>query len=167
MSDNVTRVTGCTSIDQLVQLADSSLSNNNEAFKMAFFYNPPTDHQIYHIICELLTDNINSISDHTFVYQPADDKNIYRISCNLISHSLIVQFLNKRMYGIELRQEESQQEYLTFSSVQRNNLEFHLKEFLFNSLASKPIDKQSNLNAVKQEETCSKADNRIIAQPKL
>ena len=135
---------------------------------MAFFYNPPTDYQIYHINCELLNDDANSVYDHKFIYQPTGDKNIYQISCNLISHSLIVQFLNKRIYGIELRQgEESHEEYLTFSNVQRDNLEFHLKEFLFNSLTSKPIDKKSNLNTVKQEETYSDVDNRIIAQPKL
>ena len=55
-------------------------------------------------------DNANSVYDHKFIYQPTGDKNIYQISCNLISHSLIVQFLNKRIYGIELRQGEESHE---------------------------------------------------------
>ncbi|CAB4378773.1 unnamed protein product [Rhizophagus irregularis] len=42
---------GCTSIEQLNQL--TSLSNrSNDNFKMGFFYNPPDDHQNYHITCE-------------------------------------------------------------------------------------------------------------------
>ncbi|PKK59688.1 hypothetical protein RhiirC2_857234 [Rhizophagus irregularis] len=88
---------------------------------MAFFYNPPDDYQIYHITCEFLNDinNNESLSDHTFYYK-LDDKNLYKITCILISHSLIVQFLNKKMYGIELKQgDEQQQEFLTFSNYQR------------------------------------------------
>jgi hypothetical protein len=43
-------------------------------------------------------------------------------ACILISNSLIVQFLNKKIYGIELKQcEEKQEEYLTFSNAQRDN----------------------------------------------
>ncbi|PKC03027.1 hypothetical protein RhiirA5_503690 [Rhizophagus irregularis] len=88
---------------------------------MAFFYNPPDDYQIYHITCEFLNDinNNESLSDHTFYYK-LDDKNLYKITCILISHSLIVQFLNKKMYGIELKQgDEQQQEFLTFSNYER------------------------------------------------
>ncbi|EXX55872.1 uncharacterized protein OCT59_010620 [Rhizophagus irregularis] len=89
---------------------------------MAFFYNPPDDYQIYHITCEFLNgiNNNESLSDHTFYYK-LDDKNLYKITCILISHSLIVQFLNKKMYGIELKQgDEQQQEFLTFSNYERN-----------------------------------------------
>ncbi|RIA91359.1 hypothetical protein C1645_822150 [Glomus cerebriforme] len=153
MSDNAIRVRGCNNINQLTQLS-STLNDDN--FKMSFFYNPPGDYQIYHITCELLSEIIDSLSDHTFYYK-LDDKNFYQITCRLISHSIIVQFLNKNIYGIELRGEEPQQEYLTFSNGQRDNLEFHLKEFLSNKLTSKQIN---NVNV-------SEVDNNIIAQPKL
>ncbi|GBC10499.1 hypothetical protein RclHR1_09690004 [Rhizophagus clarus] len=136
----------CTSIEQLYQLTGFSNRSNDE-FRMSFFYNPPSDHQIYHITCELNANikDIDVLSDHKFYYK-LDDKNLYRITCILISNSLIVQFLNKKMYGIELKQgEEQQQECLTFSDAQRNNLEYHLKE---NLLASKQINKKSNVNVL-------------------
>ncbi|GBB86284.1 hypothetical protein RclHR1_12700002 [Rhizophagus clarus] len=158
MSD-VIHVKGCTDINQLIQLTNPSLNHSND--RMAFFYNPPDDNQIYHITCENLRENIDPLSDHTF-YCKTDDKNFYQITCRLISHSLIVQFLNKKIYGIELRQnEEPQPEFLTFSNFQRDNLEFHLREFFFNRLAQKQINK-SNSN-----DNCSDTDNKIIAQPKL
>ncbi|GBC06049.1 hypothetical protein RclHR1_00660003 [Rhizophagus clarus] len=129
---------GCTGIEQLNQLINST--------NWTFFYNPTGDHQIYHVTCELLNENnkdFDSLSDHTFYYK-LDDKNLYRITCVLISNSLIVQFLNKKIYGIEFKGEQ-QQEYLTFSNIQRNNLEFHLKEYL---LTSKQINKKPNVNVL-------------------
>ncbi|CAG8565853.1 uncharacterized protein OCT59_017011 [Rhizophagus irregularis] len=152
MSD-VIFVKGCTDIDQLTQLANPSLSHSND--RTAFFYNPPGDSQIYHITCELSNKNVDPLSDHTFYYN-IDDNSFYQITCRLISHSLIVQFLNKKIYGIEHKQgEEPQQDYLTFSKFQRDNLEFHLKGFFLNRLTPKQINKSSNSN------------DAIIVQPKL
>jgi hypothetical protein len=163
MSDNIIHVRGCTTINQLTQLTSSASNCSNDKFRMGFFYNPPDDYQIYHITCESSGENIESLSDHTFYYN-LDDNNFYQITCRLISHSLIVQFLNKKIHGIELRQsEESQPEFLTFSNFQRDNLEFHLKEFLFSQLASKQINKESDVNVL----TCSEVDNKIIAQSRL
>src|SRR4051812_49199553 len=139
---------GCTNIEQLNHL--TSISNrSNDTFKMAFFYNPPDDRQIYHISCKKLNENMNNnndlVSDHTFYYK-LDDKNLYQITCLLISHSLIVKFLNKKIYGIELKQDEEQQEeFLTFSSGQRNNLGFRLREYL---LSSKQINKKPSVNII-------------------
>jgi len=136
---NIVKV--CTNIDQLTELANSSLNNSND--RMSFFYNPSGDFQIYHITCGLLNENVDTPSDYTFYYK-LDDKTFYKVTCRLISHSLIVQFLNKKFYGIELRQ-EPQQDYLTFSNDQRDNLEFHLKEFFSNHFAQKQINKNSNI----------------------
>jgi len=154
---NVVYAKGCTNIDQLNQLTSPSDD-------MAFFHNPPNDHQIYHVTCKLLSkgniDNIKPFPDHIFYHQI--DDNFYQITCILISHSLIVQFLNKKIYGIELRQgEEQQQERLTFSNDQRDNLEFHLREFL---LTSKQINKKPNVNVLTK---CSNVDNKFISQPRL
>ncbi|CAB4476845.1 hypothetical protein RhiirA1_418538 [Rhizophagus irregularis] len=161
---NVILVKGCTDINQLTQLTSLSLNYTND--KMAFFYNPPNDFQIYHITCELLYEDADPSSDHTF-YCKLDDKTSYRISCRLISHSLIVQFLNKKMYGIELRQgEEQHQDFLTFSNVQRDNLEFHMKEFIFNQVTHKKVDKNSDVNN-NVLSTRSDTENKIIVQPKL
>ena len=46
--------------------------------------------------------------------------------------------------------EEKQQEYLTFSDEQKENLEFNLKQFLFNYLKPKQINKYPNLNTIIQ-----------------
>ncbi|CAG8565885.1 uncharacterized protein OCT59_017016 [Rhizophagus irregularis] len=162
MSDGIVRVRACTNIEQLTQLTSSASNYSNDNFRMAFFYNPPEDYQIYHITCES-RENVDPLSNHTFYYN-LDDKIFYQITCRLISHSLIVQFLNKKIHGIELRQnEEPQQEFLNFSNFQRDNLEFHLKEFLFNKLASKQINKEPDVNVL----TCSEVDKKIIVQPKL
>ena len=152
-SDDAKQVKGCTNLNQL-----QKLTSCNNQFRMGFFYNPNGDNQIYHITCELIgnVDNDNPLSDHTFYYR-LNENNSYQISCNLISHSLIVQFLNKNIHGIELKQsEELQEECLCFSNSQRENLEFHLKQYLFNYLAQKQITNISDIE-----------DKVIVAQPKL
>ncbi|CAG8565868.1 uncharacterized protein OCT59_017012 [Rhizophagus irregularis] len=134
---------GCTSIERLNHLSTRS----NDELRMSFFYNPPGDHQIYHVTCEPSEQikDIDPLSDYTFYYK-LDDKIIYQIACILIPNSLIVQFLNKKIYGIELKKGEEQQEWLTFSNVQRNNLEFHLREYLS---TSKQINKKKpNVNVL-------------------
>ncbi|PKC02605.1 hypothetical protein RhiirA5_363984 [Rhizophagus irregularis] len=71
------------------------------------------------------------------------------------------------MYGIELRQgEEQHQDFLTFSNVQRDNLEFHMKEFIFNQVTHKKVDKNSDVNN-NVLSTRSDTENKIIVQPKL
>ncbi|CAB4411834.1 unnamed protein product [Rhizophagus irregularis] len=98
------------------------------------------DHQIYHITYEeIKSEKINDIdikrSDHIFYYS-LDDKN-FQITCNLISNTLIAQYLNKERFGIELKQVEVQeQECLTFSNTQQNNLEYHLRICLFQNNAN-------------------------------
>jgi hypothetical protein len=77
-----------TYIDQLIQLISSSNSSNDN-LRLAFFYAPPGDYQIYHITFEWLKENIYPDSDHTFYYK-LDDNGFYQVSCRLISHSLIV-----------------------------------------------------------------------------
>ncbi|CAB4402580.1 unnamed protein product [Rhizophagus irregularis] len=110
---------GCTSINQLT----CSINYSNDGFRMSFFYDPPDDHQIYHITCEeIKSEKINDIdikrSDHIF-YHSLDDKN-FQITCNLISNTLIAQYLNKERFGIKLKQVEVQeQECLTFSNTQQ------------------------------------------------
>ncbi|EXX77693.1 uncharacterized protein OCT59_019509 [Rhizophagus irregularis] len=131
--DDYTIAKGCTSIEELNQLTCSS-NHSNEEFKMSFFHNPPDDNQIYHITCKEIksekSTDIDQRSDHTF-YHSLDDKN-FQITCNLISNTLIVKYLNKKLFGIELKQVEVQeQECLTFSNTQRNNLEYHLRTCLF------------------------------------
>ncbi|CAG8551965.1 12157_t:CDS:1, partial [Funneliformis mosseae] len=103
----------------------------------------PNDSQIYHITCKLFESNLCNApplnNSHVFNFQPGDEK-IYKIIAEMVPHSLIVQFLNRTMHGIEFSKQQPQ-EYLSFSHEQKLNLETHLKKFLFDYLTSK----QNNL----------------------
>src|SRR2546423_3918680 len=132
----------------------SSSSSNNLAYpqetvgltEYSFFYKPPNDFQIYNIVCKeipisfelvshlLNNDNNNSTqnyvhsNNHEFHFLKSDEKKCYKITCELISHSSVVRFLNKNIYGMEVIQIE-QQEYIDFTRELRENLEIYLKQF--------------------------------------
>src|SRR3954451_20405053 len=139
-----------------LDLSSSSSSSNNSAHlqetigltEYSFFYNPPNDFYIYNIICketpisfelvsQLLNKDNNSTQNyvhsnnlHEFHFLKPDEKKCYKITCELILHSSVVQFLNKTVYGIEVKQNaRSQQEYVDFTRELRENLEFYLKQF--------------------------------------
>jgi hypothetical protein len=156
-----------TSSQPLHRSQDNPLSKfSQECFgkgEYPFFYNPPNDPQIFHITCKEISHdyesqilNKSNIPHHncaiyTFYYHLNHNKS-FQITCEMVSHTLIVQYLNKNIFGIELRQNEQQQEeYLSFSNGQRENLEYHLKEFLFNYLTPRRIN-NNNMNKVKQED---------------
>ncbi|CAB5128788.1 hypothetical protein RhiirA5_412632 [Rhizophagus irregularis] len=143
---------GCTDIEKLNQLTSSS----NDNFKMSFFYNPPDDHQIYHITCEevqvsfeLVYKLTNDTDDNDQIYYYVQPKNfvfyhsqintkkIYRITCELASS----QFLNKRYYNIDYEQQSVQQHQQ--QEISLLHFKFHLKQFLTNYLAPKEIYKQN------------------------
>src|ERR1044072_2649946 len=120
------------------------LHDSNAMTKHSFFYNPPNDPQIYNIHCieiagfelalQLVNNNINSTQNHVpsnnlleFHFFKLDERKCYEITCELVSHSLITQYLNENIHGIEIRQ---QQEYVEFSRQLKENLEYHLRQFL-------------------------------------
>ncbi|RIA80908.1 hypothetical protein C1645_791586 [Glomus cerebriforme] len=130
---------------------------NDITAEYSFYYGPCNDFQIYHITCkektpeEIITQLLNNslylthyfYSNDIFVfyYQQPNDKKIYQITCEMVPHSIIVQFLNSNIYGIELLyQNEHYQQ--NFSNRHKENLESHLREFLFNYLAP---NNQSNI----------------------
>src|SRR5947207_272563 len=112
----------------------------------SFFYKPPNDIQIYNITCEetlvsfelvsqLLINNNKNDQLHEFHFLQFDEKRCYKVTCELISHSLIVMYLNRSIHGIENKHQH--QEYVEFSKEFKENLEFHLKQFLVRYLTSK------------------------------
>ncbi|RIA81451.1 hypothetical protein C1645_790435 [Glomus cerebriforme] len=181
---------GCTNnnMQKCQRTQETLLSKySKESFEIneyPFFYNPPNDPQIFHITCKEISfesgfqESNNPSPDGTiyvFYYQLPNDK-FYKITCEIVSNSLIVQYLNKKNFGIELIQVEQQQEYLEFSSEQKRNLEYHLKYYLSDYLTPKRInnEKSSNFNMVKQENVMisSNAVNNnntasIISQPQI
>ena len=132
----------------------SSSSSSNSAThplgltEYSFFYNPPNDLYIYNIVCketpisfelvsQLLDNDINNSTQnyvhsnnlHEFYFLKPEEKKCYKITCELISHSSIVQFLNKNVYGIEVKQNGLPQQYVDFSRELKENLEIYLKQF--------------------------------------
>ncbi|PKY58747.1 hypothetical protein RhiirA4_486712 [Rhizophagus irregularis] len=81
-----------------------SINYSNDGFRMSFFYDPTDDHQIYHITCKEIKSEKSTDIDQR----------------------------SEHTFGIELKQVEVQeQECLKFSITQRNNLENHLRAYLF------------------------------------
>ena len=115
----------------------------------SFFYNPPNDPQVYNVRCEEVTpfevalqlytndNNViqNHINKHEFPFFKLDEGKCYRITCELVLPSSIVRYLNSNIHGVEIRQNNyQQQEYVEFSEQLKRNLEFHLQQFLINYL---------------------------------
>ncbi|GBB94387.1 hypothetical protein RclHR1_23450002 [Rhizophagus clarus] len=143
-----------------IQRHDDGININRENViisEYSFFYRPYNDFQIYHITCkektpdELIFQLLNNClysshylySDDIFIFyfQQPNDKRIYQITCEMVPHSLIDQYLNLNIYGIEFKQnEQHQQQQQHFSDKHKENLEFHLKHFLFDYLAPKEVD---------------------------
>ncbi|RIA95313.1 hypothetical protein C1645_816796 [Glomus cerebriforme] len=111
----------------------------------SFFYRPPNDIQIYGISCkeipisfelvfELLSNDNNqnyvrSNNLHEFHFLKIEEKKCYKVTCEIISHSSIIQYLNKNIHGIDTKQNEFQQQQ-GFSIELKENLEYYLKQFL-------------------------------------
>src|SRR4051812_25727077 len=66
-----------------------------------FFHYTPRDDKFYHIKCKkILQDSIsfNHDYDYAFFYQSLNDTSNYYVTCNLLSHSLIVNILNRKIH---------------------------------------------------------------------
>ncbi|CAB4488997.1 hypothetical protein RhiirA5_397401 [Rhizophagus irregularis] len=176
-NNNMQHLTSC---QPLHRTQDNPLSKfSHEYFgegEYPFFYHPPNDPQIFHITCKEIShdyesqllnktanippnNNINDCAIYTFYYHLNHNKS-FQITCEMVSHTLIVQYLNKNIFGIELRHVDQHQEYLKFSNGQRENLEYHLKGYLFNYLTPKRIN-NNNLNMIKQDDNNGNVKNSI------
>jgi len=135
--------------------AISYVTSSASRHALSFYYRPCNDFQIYLIICieitlnelisQLLIDDLYSSRNHiysnnsfVFYFQHPNDQRIYKVACEMISHSIIVQYLNSNICGIELKQSEQQQQQqpLEFSNKHKENLEFHLRQSLIDNLTS-------------------------------
>jgi len=134
-------------MSQTPQVSLPNHSTRSQGTEYSFFYKPPNDFQIYNVTCKEMTIsfdlvsqllNNNNISSNLYVFYFPQfvQKKIYQVTCELVSHSLIIQFLNVNIHGIEVKKND-QEGYVNFSRELRENLEFHLKQFLAQYLASK------------------------------
>ena len=164
-------VSNINSIQNTSTSNNMSLSYSQETVGMidTFYYRPNNDFQIYHINCkeiifnELISqvngylnsshNNLYSNNFFVFYFQNPNNQRIYRVDCEMILHSNIVQYLNSNIYGVEFNQSE-QPQTLEFSNWQKQNLEFHLKQFFItnmnirNNFIDNGMDNGSNASLV-------------------
>ncbi|CAI2166620.1 18180_t:CDS:1 [Funneliformis geosporum] len=139
----------------IIQNTTSSNGSASMPQEIVFYYMPNNDFQIYFIHCkeitfnelisQLLNNNLystynchNSNNIFVFYFQHPTDQKIYRVTSEMTPHSYIVQYLNFNFYGIEIKQSEQQQHHhqnLEFSNKHKQNLEFHLRQFLIGHLS--------------------------------
>ena len=114
----------------------------------AFFYQPSNEFCHYYVNCKEISFgtvtyllnksskgyNVQSNENECIIYyQQQYDNRVYEISCKIASPILINNCLNKNFLGIDLHQ-ENEQENLTFTLDQKENLEIHLLQYLSNYL---------------------------------
>ena len=113
------------------------------AHPTVFFYRPPNHFYHYHVNCEeipydaiegLLNDRENVAlhreDEYVFFYQQKCDNRFYRVSCEIAPPLLVNSCLNNNYLGIELQNQNMEQEYLTFTLGQKEDLKYHLKQYL-------------------------------------
>ncbi|RIA88494.1 hypothetical protein C1645_243103 [Glomus cerebriforme] len=111
---------------------DQPIQHLNE---FRFFYHSPDDDNCYHVICKIILQDYPQINDENydfeFFYQNSNDSNIrYHVTCKLLSNSLIINLLNKKIYGRDFDSNEFKSKYLLLNSLQKLNLELNLKQIL-------------------------------------
>ncbi|CAI2195776.1 18356_t:CDS:1, partial [Funneliformis geosporum] len=149
--------------NQPLQDTQNTQSTSQET-EWSFYYRPNNDVQIYliiykeitfnELISQLLINNLYLSNDRfcsnnlfEFYFQHPNDQKLYKVVCEMISHSNIVQYLNFNILG--LRQcEQQQQQLLEFSNRHKENLEFHLRQFLTDNLVSNSIGGGSNSSLI-------------------
>ncbi|PKK74503.1 hypothetical protein RhiirC2_774716 [Rhizophagus irregularis] len=111
---------------------------------------PPNELYHYNIKCNeisysnvifLLNKSLNSKefntqsneNEYIFFYQQEYHNRFYQVTCEIVSPSSITNYLNENIYGIKPQQEQ-QEERLSFIIEQKQNLEFHLTQYLRNYL---------------------------------
>jgi hypothetical protein len=115
-----------------------------------FFYQPKNDYYYHKVNCKEInykeiTYFLNKSSNnreheiqfhkskHVFFYHQQYDNRFYQIICELVSPIAITNYLNENIYGIKLQQNVDQ-EQLSYIIEQKQNLEFHLIQYLSNYL---------------------------------
>ncbi|CAB4478608.1 uncharacterized protein OCT59_027054 [Rhizophagus irregularis] len=108
-----------------------------------FFFRPPNDFCHYYVNCkEICYDTVTYLlnkppKEHNvqsneneciFYYRQQIDTRFYQVLCEIVSPLLINSYLNKNILGIDLQ--NSEHENLTFTINQKDNLEYHLKQYL-------------------------------------
>jgi hypothetical protein len=92
---------------------------STQVFQLKLFYQPPNDNSFYHITLQNYPWEIDY--DYDFSYQG------YHVACKLLPHPLIINILNKEIYGRDFDATDlKRKNALTWE--QKLNLELNLKQ---------------------------------------
>jgi hypothetical protein len=140
--------------DYIVQAPTHQMSQlyveDNTADRQVFFFKPINDVYVYKVECEetsfdivikmfnksLINKENIQINENEIIFFYANQftNRSYKITCKIVSPFSIVKYLNKYIYGIEIQLNVEQELLLVFTSEQKQNLEFHLSQYLNNYL---------------------------------
>ncbi|RIA95224.1 hypothetical protein C1645_816953 [Glomus cerebriforme] len=117
--------------------ANSTFADQNTQYQklneVSLFYQSPIESNIYHVTCKIIlqeSENFasdNNDHDYEFFFQESTTR--YYVTCKLLSNSLIVNILNKKIYGIDFNVTDFKQRYL-LTLFQKLNLKQNLKKDL-------------------------------------
>ncbi|RIA96707.1 hypothetical protein C1645_802246 [Glomus cerebriforme] len=101
--------------------------------ELKLFYQAPNDNNFYHVTCKIILQDYQSENS-----VPWDDDNYdyefffqnYHVTCKLLTHSLVLNILNKEIYGRDFDINDLKRKYLLLTSRQKLNLELNLKQIL-------------------------------------
>jgi hypothetical protein len=104
-----------------------------EPNELRLFYQTPYEDNIYHVTCKMIlqdSENLDSMDDNYDYEFISDDFEMnFHVTCKLLPCSLIVNILNKEIYGINFDVSELKHKYL-LTLHQKLNLEQNLKKIL-------------------------------------
>ncbi|EXX77342.1 uncharacterized protein OCT59_010651 [Rhizophagus irregularis] len=121
-----------------------------------FFHYAPNDDKFYHITSQIILQGSVSSDDHNydhgFFYNINPTTNYY-VSCKILPHSLIINILNKKIYGIDIAMNNLEREE-SLSLNQKLDLEqdlkqvlpFHLTHYQFLNSREIKMNSDRNLN---------------------
>jgi hypothetical protein len=104
--------------------------------ELRLFFQAPNDDNFYHVTCKMILQDSVSWNDDNYDYEFFFQS--YHVTCKLLSHSSILNILNKEIYGRDFNLNDLKQKNLLLTSRQKLNLEISLKQILPMHLSPHP-----------------------------
>ncbi|CAB5128862.1 unnamed protein product [Rhizophagus irregularis] len=113
--------------------SDSRVAFTLEAYTISndikLFYQPPHDDNFYHVTCEMVLQRMYD-EDYDYEFFYLDPNTGYHVACKIMSHHLIVNLLNKKIYGVDFLDDLKRECNILLTSHKKFNLELNLKQVL-------------------------------------
>ncbi|GET00486.1 hypothetical protein GLOIN_2v1549999 [Rhizophagus clarus] len=103
----------------------SKQENSQLNDEIRLFYQPPNDNRFYHVNCKIIFQDFLSDYDYEFFYEQRPNVR-YHVTCKSLSPTLIINILNKEIYGRDFDVNDLKRDNALTTS-QKLNLELNLK----------------------------------------